>query len=138
MLKKRAPFITAVTGPLAVVRKAMQAYVDKDREAIESVIAANYRFTSPLDNAIDRATYFLRCWPNSETITAMKYIGGGDAGEWVWVVYEGHTATKGFRNTELHKVRDGKIVETEVYFGWDLPHPAASGKFVKQKGTAGA
>jgi hypothetical protein len=133
MLKNRVPFMTTETGPLAIVRRAMQAYVDKDRAAIESVIGPDYRFTSPLDNAIDRAGYFLRCWPNSQAITAMKYVGGGESGEWAWVVYEGHTATKGFRNTELHRVRDGRIVETEVYFGWDLPHPAAPGKSVKQK-----
>ena len=28
-------------------------------------------------------------------------------------------------------VRDGKIVEVEVYFGWNVPHPAPSGGFVE-------
>ena len=36
--------------------------------AIEALIAPNFHFTSPLDTALDRATYFERCWPNSRTI----------------------------------------------------------------------
>ena len=45
--------------------------------------------------------------------------------------YEGGNANgKGFRNTEVYTVRDGKIAEVEVYFGWSLPHPAEPGGFV--------
>ena len=46
------------TSPLATVKKALQAYADKDRAAIESVIADNYRFTSLIDNRLDREMYF--------------------------------------------------------------------------------
>ena len=38
---------------------------------------------------------------------------------------------KGFRNTEILSIRDGKIVEVEVYFGWSLPHSAPDGGFVE-------
>jgi len=38
-------------SPLAVVRACLQAYVDKDRAAIEALIADAYHFTSPIDNA---------------------------------------------------------------------------------------
>ena len=60
--------------PLQIVKKAIQAYVDKDRDAIEPVIAEDYRFTSPLDNSLDRETYLTRCWPNSDGMTEMKFI----------------------------------------------------------------
>jgi hypothetical protein len=53
---------------IAIERVAYEAYVAKDRTAIESLIAPDFHFTSPLDNRIDRATYFARCWPNSETL----------------------------------------------------------------------
>ena len=33
-----------------------------------------------------------------------------------------------FRNTELNTVRNGKLVATEVYFGWNLPHKVAKGE----------
>jgi len=52
-------------------------------------------------------------------------------GEHVFVTYEGQNTTgKRFRNTEIMTVRDGKIVEVEVYFGWSIPHEAPEGGFV--------
>jgi len=49
----------------------------------------------------------------------------------VFVTYEGRsTSGKRFRNSEILTVRDGKIVDVEVYFGWDIPHEAAEGGFV--------
>jgi hypothetical protein len=51
---------------VGIARAAYEAYVAKDRAAIEKLIAPDFHFTSPLDNRIDRATYFARCWPTSE------------------------------------------------------------------------
>jgi ketosteroid isomerase-like protein len=114
--------------PIAVARKSYQAYVDKDRAAIESVIADDFHFTSPLDNRLDRATYFSRCWPNSKTIVAFEFINLVADGERVFVTYEGHNDSgKRFRNTEILTVRDGKISDAEVYFGWTIPHEAPAG-----------
>lgn len=107
----------------------LQAYVDKSRDVVEALIAEDFRFTSPLDNGIDRATYFERCWPNCKSMTGVTIIEAVDAGEHAFVVYEADTETKRFRNCELHTARDGKLVAVEVYFGWDLPHPAPPGGF---------
>ena len=41
-----------------IVRACFKSYVDKDRTAIEKLIGADFHFTSPLDNRIDRNTYF--------------------------------------------------------------------------------
>jgi hypothetical protein len=46
---------------LAVARVCLQAYVDKDRAAIEVLIADDFHFTSPIDNSLDRETYFELC-----------------------------------------------------------------------------
>jgi len=55
-------------------------------------------------------------------------------GERVFVTYEGRSNIgKRFRNTEILTVRDGKIVEAEVYFGWTIPHEAAAGGFIAEK-----
>ena len=117
--------------PISVVRKSYLAYVDNDRAAIEAVIADDFHFTSPLDNRIDRQSYFERCWPNSETIAAFNFINLVADGERAFVTYEGKTTSgKGFRNTEILTVRDGQIVDAEVYFGWSLPHEAPAGGFV--------
>ena len=52
---------------VAIARALYSAYAEKDRDGIEPLIADGFHFASPLDNRIDRATYFARCWPNSES-----------------------------------------------------------------------
>jgi len=47
------------TSPLTVARDCLEAYVAKDRAAIEALIAKDYHFTSPIDNALDRENLFL-------------------------------------------------------------------------------
>jgi ketosteroid isomerase-like protein len=117
--------------PKSIARKSYQAYVDKDRAAIEAVLSDDFHFTSPLDNRLNRETYFDRCWKNSETIAGFKFVNLVSEGEHVFVTYEGQNTTgKRFRNTEIMTVRDGKIVEVEVYFGWSIPHEAPEGGFV--------
>lgn len=125
-----------MTTPLQAVKRALQAYLDSDRAAIEAVIGDEYRFTSPVDNALDRATYFARCWPASAQMTAMDLVHGAEDGDLAWIVYEAAIGGKRFRNAEVHRVRDGRIVETQVFFGWTLPHPAPAGGFVEEDGGA--
>ena len=121
---------TSSFDPVSVARKTYQAYVDKDRAVIVSLIAEDFHFTSPLDNRIDRETYFARCWPNSENITGFTFVHCVQDGDRVFVTYEGRgPGGKGFRNTEILTIRDGKLVEAEVYFGWSLPHEAPAGGF---------
>ncbi|MDP9025039.1 MAG: nuclear transport factor 2 family protein [Candidatus Eremiobacteraeota bacterium] len=116
-----------------IARASYRAYARKDRAAIEALIADDFLFTSPLDNRIDRATYFSRCWPNSETIAGFDFIHVVSHGDRVFVTYEG-SSTRGerFRNTELLTIRNGQITEAEVYFGWSLPHDAPEGGFVDE------
>ena len=116
--------------PLDVVRACLDAYVRKDRAAIEALIADDFHFTSPLDNAIDRATYFARCWPNSENFARFDVVHAVEQSERAFVVYEAQTRQgKRLRNCEVHTVRGGKVIAVEVYFGWDLPHKAPAGGF---------
>lgn len=108
-----------------IARDCFEAYVRKDRAAVEQLIDENFHFTSPLDNRIDRHTYFERCWPNSEHIAKFEFIHIVPHGDQVFVTYEG-TGNNGerFRNTEILTIRQEKIVEVEVYFGWTTPHRA--------------
>jgi hypothetical protein len=123
-------------SPLAVARACLKAYVDKDRAALEALIAADYRFTSPIDNGIDRKTYFEICWPNNKGITGVEYIYQLEDAHRAFIVYEVRTdAGKAFRNSELHFVQDGQLVATEVYFGWDVPHKVPPGEHVTQTGA---
>jgi hypothetical protein len=116
------------TDPKSVARSCYQAYADSDRSAIELIIADDFHFTSPLDNRIDRATYFARCWPNNETILGFDFINLLSEGNRVFVTYEARNKSgKRFRNSEILTVRDGQLVDAEVYFGWNLPHDAPAG-----------
>jgi hypothetical protein len=38
------------------------AYRVNDRNTVEAVLTEDFRFTSPYDDALDKATYFERCW----------------------------------------------------------------------------
>ena len=108
------------------------ADVAKDRAAGEAFIARDFHFTSPLDNRIDRAVYFARCWPNSEYTVRFTFMRPlVTLGDRVVATYESTTtAGKRFRNTEILTVRDGQLIEAEVYFGWNIPHEASVGRFI--------
>lgn len=120
--------------PIAVVRACLNAYVDKNRAALEALLAEGYHFTSPIDNALDRETYLRVCWPNSAALVRFDEIFELEHGDHAVIVYEAHTSTgKCFRNTEVHTVRRGKLVSTEVYFGWELPHRVPQGAHVENE-----
>ena len=101
-----------------IARAGYEAFADKDRAAIEALIAPDFHFTSPLDNRIGRATYLERCWPNSERIEGFEFVHLVPHGDRVFVTYEG-------------RMRDGRIAEVEVYFGWNIPHKAPPGGFLE-------
>lgn len=120
---------------VAIARAAYEAYVAKHRAAIERLIAPDFHFTSPVDNQIDRETYFARCWPNSGQIADFKFIHLVADRDRVFVTYEGHRSDgQVFRNTEIVTVRDNQIIDVEVYFGWSIPHEAKLGGFLEKSG----
>ncbi|MGZ3311677.1 MAG: nuclear transport factor 2 family protein [Xanthobacteraceae bacterium] len=51
-----------------IIRSMFAAYRSKDRGTVEALLTDDLTFTSPYDDAIDKAAYFERCWPNSERI----------------------------------------------------------------------
>jgi ketosteroid isomerase-like protein len=116
---------------ITVARRVFEAYLKRDRTGIEALLAEDFRFTSPLDNGLNRARYMDRCWPAGQDVEEFRFIHLLAAGDQVFVTYEGRrTGGDRLRNTEILTVRHGKVTEVEVYFGWSLPHPAAPGSFV--------
>jgi len=116
-------------SPLRVVHAAYQAYVDKDRAKIESLLTDDFLFTSPIDNSLDREAYLRICWPNSARTEKFDYVHQFADGERAFIVYE-LTAKSGkrFRNSEVITVRNGKLANVEVFFGWNLPHDVPKGQ----------
>jgi ketosteroid isomerase-like protein len=104
-----------------LVRAIYGAYESGDRSVVERLLTDDFTFYSPPDPGIDRAEYFERCWPNSETIESFEFKRLIESGDEVVVTYES-TKTDGhrFRNTEILTFDGDEIANVEVYFGWDL------------------
>jgi ketosteroid isomerase-like protein len=113
----------------ATIRAIFAAYMMGDRKVVEDALADDFRFTSPYDHQIDKATYFERCWKNSEWIERHElekiFIEGDEA----FVTYK-CTANggKSFRNTEFFVFSGDKVSRIDVYFGATYQ----DGVFVKQ------
>jgi ketosteroid isomerase-like protein len=102
----------------AIIRAIFAAYLANDRKAVESYLTDDFRFTSPYDDAIDKATYFERCWRGSDWIEQHELeklvVGDSDA----FVTYRClSTDGKSFRNTEFFCFEGDKIRSIDVYFG---------------------
>lgn len=111
-----------------VVRSCYEACNKRDRAGFEALIADDFQFTSPLDNQINRQAYFDACWPNGDALIVLTLQHVAVVGDKVFVTYEGLKRDgQRFRNTELLTVKDGKISEVEVYFGWNVPHDVPAG-----------
>ena len=105
--------------PIEIVERYFDAYLQQDRETAESLTGADFVFTSPQDDHIDRAAYFERCFPTADRFASQQLLVVVNANdEDVAVVYE-YELDGGavHRNAELLTVRDGQVHEIEVYFG---------------------
>jgi len=102
-----------------VVQQLMDAYRAGDRETAEALVAADFVFTSPQDDHIDRQVWFERCFPTADrfvTQEVLSIVAAGD--DDVFVLYEYELTTgEVYRNTEVSTVRDRQLHETQVFFG---------------------
>lgn len=106
---------------LELVRDMYRAFAENDREAIEDLIAEDFRFHAPPDPLLDRAGYFERCWPNAGAIESFEFIRIFSNAEEVFVTYEASKHDgKRFRNTEIFRFEGQRVAEVEVYFGWNV------------------
>jgi ketosteroid isomerase-like protein len=104
-----------------IIRRYYAAYETKQRTIIDDLLTRNFTFTSPLDDAINRDTYFARCWPNSTTTRRFTLEAIVDNGAETIVQYRLETTEdKQFRNMEILHFDGDKIAAIEVYFGRTL------------------
>ncbi|EXG79294.1 nuclear transport factor 2 family protein [Cryptosporangium arvum] len=107
--------------PVEVVRASMAAYRAQDLDAASALLASDYVFFSPQDAGIDKATFLERCFPTADRFAEQEVVhvvdlGGGE----VFLLYEYVVESGRYRNAEVSRVRDGQLVETQVYFGGRL------------------
>jgi len=112
-----------------IIRSIFAAYMSNDRKAVEDALTDDFHFTSPYDDEIDKATYFIRCWRNSDWIERHELERIFVEGDEAYVTYK-CTARggKSFRNTEFFTFEGGKVKRIDVYFGAAYQN----GAFVKQ------
>jgi ketosteroid isomerase-like protein len=117
------------TDKTALIRALFAAYLSNDRKAVENALTEDFRFTSPYDDEIDKATYFERCWRNSDWIERHELERIFVEGDEAFVTYK--CIAKGgkrFRNTEFFGFEGDMIRRIDVYFGASYQ----DGAFVKQ------
>src|SRR5262249_17807607 len=113
-----------------LIRAIFSAYHGNDRKRVEDALAEDFRFTSPYDDGIDKATYFAKCWKNADWIARHELERIFVEGEQAFVTY--HCVAKdgkSFRNTEFFVFAGDKVARIDVYFGAAYQH----GAFVAQE-----
>ncbi|MFF9479652.1 nuclear transport factor 2 family protein [Streptomyces sp. NPDC014733] len=118
--------MSAAEAPLPaveVVRSLFAAYLAQDRPAMERLLADDFVFTSPHDDHLGKDAFLTRCFPTADRFRSYELLDTvpvGDGEVFVRYAYElvggGH-----HRNVEVLTVRDGRIAETQVYFGGSFP-----------------
>jgi ketosteroid isomerase-like protein len=118
------------TRKAKIIRALFAAYLSNDRNAVEDSFTGDFRFTSPYDDNIDKATYFERCWKSSDWIERQDLERILVEGDQAFVTYQ-CTARDGkrFRNTEFFVFKGDRIKRIDVYFGATYNN----GVFVKQQ-----
>jgi ketosteroid isomerase-like protein len=106
------------TAHTEMIWKLFAAYMANDRKAVEDAFTDDFRFTTPYDDAIDKATYFERCWRVSDWIERQQLEKILVEGDEAFVTYRCVARDgKDFRNTEFFVFKDDRIKRIDVYFG---------------------
>src|ERR1700676_5197820 len=112
-----------------IIRAIFAAYLANDRKAVEAALTEDFRFTSPYDDAIDKSTYFARCWRDTGWIERHELEKIFVEGDEAYVTYRCVAKDgKSFRNTEFFSFAGDKVSRIYVYFGATY----RGGVFVKQ------
>jgi len=101
-----------------MVRKLFAAYLANRKDLAEPLLSADFTFSSPRNDHIDRDAYFRDCWPQPPAFRDINIERIFDSGEEVVVGYQAQTiAGSTFRNLELLRFSGDRIASVEVYFG---------------------
>ena len=113
-----------------IIHAIFAAYMSNDRKVVENALADDFRFTSPYDDQIDKATYFERCWRNSDWIERHELEKIFVEGDEAFVTYKcSAKGGKNFRNTEFFTFEVERVKRIDVYFGATYEN----GVFVRQQ-----
>ena len=124
-----------------LARRYYRAYEDDDRGAMEAMLAPDFTFTSPYDDAISREAFFLRCWPNHVWLDKFHLELVLVEGNRVMVMYRFEarpTDVKrpnlSFRNAECLTFEKERLSHVDVFFG-DPPTGMTRAQFAVSAGA---
>jgi ketosteroid isomerase-like protein len=101
-----------------LIRRFFSAFLSGDRKTLEGLMSDDFTFNSPLDDHINKAAYFERCFPNGDKFSSQQieklFVSGNEA----FVRYRAELKDGSkFRNTEYFRLEGNKLKEVDVYFG---------------------
>ena len=110
--------MTAPQQPAELVRSYYRSYETDDRALAERLLASTFTFSSPVDDNIDRSTFFGKCWPYHRRLRTFHLRQLAVDGAHALVRYEAeeHDGTT-FCNVEHLELAGGRITHIDVYFG---------------------
>ena len=109
------------------VHAVFDAYRTNDAARFVTLLHPDFRFTSPYDDAIDRAAFMERCWPGHHKLTGHDLQQVVVQGNEAFVLYElGTEGGASFRNVERFVFQEGLLFRVEVFFG---DPPAGHGRW---------
>ncbi len=110
------------------IRKWYAAWGKKDWAPLDALLAEDFTFTSAAgDDHISKSAFKTRCWQSQidfiDRFELQHVIGSGSE---AFVMYTCRTKNeKVFRNVEYLRLKDGKLVAIECYFGEQSSFPSA-------------
>ena len=112
------------------IRGYFAAFKSGDRDHLDQALAADFTFTSPYDDGIDKATYFARCWPNRNLIREHVIERIFEQGDEAFALYRCKTTDgKEFHNTEFFTFQGDRLKGVQVFFSAAY----RNGRFVQQQ-----
>jgi hypothetical protein len=138
LLACQTGFAQTITGHTAafentangkVVKAWYTAWEKADWNLLTQTLADGFTFSSPLDDHINLSAVQKRCWPNAGMFKSIDVEQLTMNGDDVIVIQNGYTTSgKYIRNLDYFKVKDGKIMAYECFFGPGINFPTNTGK----------
>ena len=103
-----------------LIRSYYRAYESSDRPLVEQLLSDDFTFSSPVDDGIDRATFFAKCWPFHERLRTFHLLQLAVDGNHALVRYQAEKIDgDGLCNVEHVELAEGRrrIRHIDVYFG---------------------
>jgi ketosteroid isomerase-like protein len=111
----------------ALIRKYYKTWEAKDWRTMDSMLADDFTFSSPVDDHISKSAFKKGCWDTQialiERNDLTHVIGAGNE---AFVMYVCHTTNgKTFRNVEYLRLKEQQVAAVECYFGAQNNFPSA-------------